>query len=125
MPGVFDETMRLLMDAQEYFYISAIEDVHDLRPETKLVYTTEMSRITLRLSSIMAWLMVRRAVFSGKISAEEAATRYRLEYPDTCLTETPYAEALLPHGMCELLDKSHELYLRVHRLDGQSAVTVH
>lgn len=125
MPGMFEETMELLTQAQEYFLLFGTQEEEKLGDESKLVFTTEMSRITLRLSSIMAWLMVKRAVHAGKISAEEANSRYHLEFQDICLTETPYTEHLLPPFMNHLLGASLELYARVHRLDsGHNGHTV-
>jgi regulator of CtrA degradation len=65
----------------------------------------------------MAWLMTRKAVFTGKITETEAATRYRLDCRDVCLNQHIQAESVLPKKMTELLDKSYELYQRVARLD--------
>jgi regulator of CtrA degradation len=78
-----------------------------------------MSRITLRLSSIMAWLMVQRAVFTGKIMAEDAASQYGLDFKEVCLVDNRMLHGVLPSYVCYLLDRSLELYERVYRLDGQ------
>jgi regulator of CtrA degradation len=76
-----------------------------------------MSRITLRLSSVMAWIMIQRAVFSGKLQAQEAANRYGLDFRDICLVDNRVLHGVLPSYVCLLLDRSLELYERVMRLD--------
>lgn len=119
MPGVFNETMQLLHDAHEYFHVFGDEDRSRIDDQLRSLYSCEMSRITLRLSAIMAWLMVQRAVFNGKIEAEEAALRYGLDFKDICTVDNRMLHGILPSYVCFLLDRSLELYERVLRLDDQ------
>jgi regulator of CtrA degradation len=119
MPGVFNETMQLLMDAQEYFSLFGDEDQSQLNGELRTLYSREMSRITLRLSSIMAWLMVQRAIFYGKIP-EDDAPRYSLDFQDACMVDNSVLHGVLPSYVCVLLDRTQELYARVLRLDKQT-----
>lgn len=119
MPSVFNETMQLLSDAHEYFFLFGEDDQKRIDENLKTLYSCEMSRITLRLSSIMAWIMVQRAVFSGKIPAEDAAHRYALDFKDVCTVDNRMLHGVLPSYVCYLLDRSLELYERVMRLDGQ------
>jgi regulator of CtrA degradation len=125
MPGVFNETMQLLTDAHEYFALFGDDDQNRLSPDLKTLYSCEMSRITLRLSSIMAWIMVQRAVFSGKILPDEAAHRYGLDFQDACSVDNRMLHGVLPSYVCYLLDRSLELYERVLRLDDQAKQSVH
>ena len=125
MPGVFNETMQLLTDAHEYFYQFGADDQKRIDDNLKTLYSCEMSRITLRLSSIMAWVMVQRAVFSGKIPARDAADRYALDFQDVCMVDNRMLHGVLPSYVCFLLDRSLELYERVLRLDGQFKNTLH
>ena len=119
MPSIFNETMQLLTDAHEYFYLFGDDDQTRISADLKTLYSCEMSRITLRLSSIMAWIMVQRAVFSHKIEAEEAASRYGLDFKEVCMVDNRMLHGVLPSYVCYLLDRSLELYERVHRLDRQ------
>jgi hypothetical protein len=114
---MFDETMNMLLDAQEYFTHYAKLDMKDTTPVEKLVYSSEMSRVTLRLSSVMAWLLARRAESHGEITREEAATQFSLGFSDICLKDLPEMHHVLPSYMCELLTRSLELYRRAARLD--------
>jgi hypothetical protein len=123
LPGIFNETLQLLLDAHEYFSIFGGEDQNRYNGDSKTVYSCEMSRITLRLSSVMAWLMVRRAVFAGKILPQDAAEKFRLDCEEVCLDTNPQADGMLPSYMCHLLSRTLELYQRVHRLQGMIATT--
>ena len=120
MPGVYNEALQLLKDAHEYFYLFGDDDQQRLSSDLRSLYSCEMSRITLRLSSIMAWIMVQRAVIGGKIEAEDAATRYGLDFNEVCLVDNRMLHGVLPSYVCYLLDRSLELYERVYRLDGQT-----
>jgi regulator of CtrA degradation len=111
--------MQLLSDAHEYFYRFGDDDQSRIDPNLRTLYSCEMSRITLRLSSIMAWIMAQRAVFTGKIPVEEAADRYGLDFQDVCCVDNRMLHGVLPSYVCYLLDRSLELYERVLRLDGQ------
>ncbi|MDE3015604.1 MAG: DUF1465 family protein [Pseudomonadota bacterium] len=119
MPSVFNETMQLLVDAHDYFQRFGNDDQSRIEPQLKALYSCEMSRITLRLSSIMAWIMVQRAVFSGKIPPTDAARQYHLDFADVCTVDNRVLHGILPSYVCYLLDRSRELYERVMRLDGQ------
>jgi regulator of CtrA degradation len=125
MPTVFNEAMQLLGDAHEYFGMFGKDDQERISPDLKTLYSCEMSRITLRLSSIMAWLMVQRSVLTGKIELEEAATRYGLDFKDICLVDNRMLHGVLPSYVCFLLDRTLELYERVQRLDNQFKHQMH
>lgn len=114
---MFDETMQLLVDAQNYFSHKGTLDQQKITGVERLVYSSEMSRITLRLSSVMAWLLSRRAEFAGEISREEAVQQFRLAFNDVCTQELPEMHHVLPKYMCTLMQRSLDLYRRALRLD--------
>lgn len=117
LPAIYNETLQLLLESYEYFSLYGAEDQNRAEGAEKALYSCEMSRITIRLSSIMAWLMVRKAVFSGKVSMKEAQEIYTLDSQDICLATNKEAETILPAFMTYLLDASLVLYERVMRLD--------
>lgn len=117
LPSVFNETLTLLFDAHHYFQARGAEEQSVIPPKERPIYATEMSRITMRLTSVMAWIMVRKAVFSGKLDEEMAHEKYRLDAADFCLAPKPVAIDNLPYYIGYLSDRSRELYERVHRLD--------
>jgi regulator of CtrA degradation len=125
MPGLFNETMKLLTEARDYFSTHGEDDQNSVNEYMRAIYASEMSRITLRLSTIMAWTMAQRAVLSGKITAEDAANHHALGYQDVCAVDSSLLHEVLPDHVCHLLDKSHELYSRVLRLDERFRSALH
>lgn len=125
LPGVFNETLGLLFDAHQYFEARAVEEQAVVSPDIRQLYAFEMSRVTARLTSVMAWLLVRRAIHDGRIAEEKAQNDYRLDGADVCLTHAPEALAHLPYYLIYLSEKSLELYERVHRLDHMAYGTKH
>lgn len=117
LPGVFNETLALLFDAHHYFQSRGIEEQTLLDSQSRPVYASEMTRITMRLTSVMAWIMVRRAIYAGRIEEEKAAHSYRLDGDNICLEHLPEKLSQLPYYLSYLSDRSHELYERVWRLD--------
>jgi hypothetical protein len=117
MPRLYNETMNMLLDAQHYFTRYGADDQRQLNMVHKLVYTSEMSRITLRLSTVMAWIMARRAFHSGQISMQDILEHYRLEFEDVCLVEGYHFEHILPSYVMQLHDASRKLYARILALD--------
>ena len=82
-------------------------------------------RMTARLTQVIAWLMIQRAVQEGEVSREEAIEeKYRLDGHDVCGDTALIEDQPLPPRLTELLDRSLGLYERVARLDammGQAA----
>lgn len=117
MPRLFDETMALLVETRNYFLAQSDYDRQPLTHSAKLMYSTEMSRITLRLSSIMAWVLARRAARAGEITQEQLKAHFPLQFQENCGFETPHVHMVLPHAVCDLLSRSHALYQRIRRLE--------
>lgn len=117
MPSIHEEAMELLYDAQDYFIEFGDIDQENMSPEVRAVYSCEMSRITLRLSCVMEWLLAKKT---------EAATGEdygdNLGFQDICLVDTSIMQGILPSYVCHLLDASLELYIRVFRLNRKPIV---
>ncbi len=117
LPAVLNETLMLLLESHQYFQEYGLSDQAQMNSRDRSFYCCEMSRITMRLSCVMAWLTVRKAVYSGKITHQESIEKFRLDCRDLCLHQNIEAESVLPPYMRQLLDRSFELYRRVGRLD--------
>jgi regulator of CtrA degradation len=117
MPGIFNETLSLLLESHQYFEAYGEEEQLRLPEHFRLAYTGEMSRITMRLTSIMAWVMVRKAVHNGEIDENLACEQYRLDADEFCLKEIPQDVENLPFYIGELAHKTRDLYQRIWRLD--------
>lgn len=118
LPGVFNETLSLLFDAHHYFQSRGAEDQASIAPDLRMLYSNEMTRVTMRLTAVMAWLMVRRAIYAGRIEEQKASDKYRLDGADICLNHAPEILAEMPYYLNYLSERSLGLYERIHRLDG-------
>lgn len=123
MPSVHNTAMTLLQDAQTYFSEFGDEDQAHLDPHLRAIYNCEMSRITLRLSCVMSWLLARRSAATTSIE-DRRIDNYSLEFKEICMVDNHLLHGILPSYVCYLLDASYELYERVERLDTQSQ-TIH
>ena len=117
LPGVFNETLGLLFDAHHYFQTRGADEQGTIDLEKRPLYASEMTRVTMRLTSVMAWIMVRRAVHAGRIEEDKAQDSYRLDGTEICLEHHPEWLAELPPYLGHLSGQSLELYTRIHRLD--------
>lgn len=117
LPSLFHEAMDMIFDSYEYFELQDSLDDEQMPFHIQTLMSNEMSRITMRLTSVMAWLMARKAVLAGQLSDEEATANYRIEGEEYCLQQFEELERIMPEYMVELLARSYKLYYRVWRLD--------
>jgi len=117
LPGVFNETLALLFDAHHYFQSRGAEEQSSMSLSERPVYASEMTRVTMRLTSVMAWIMVRRAIHAGRIDEDKANDEYRLDGADVCLSDNAQIANSMPYYLSYLSDRSRDLYERVSRLD--------
>ncbi len=125
LPSVFNETLSLLFDAHHYFQSRGAEEQSTISPAQRLFYSAEMSRVTMRLTSVMAWIMVRRAVHAGRVEEDKANADYRLDGQEVYAVENPEMLAEMPYYLIYLSDRSTNLYERVMRLDKLAQETRH
>jgi len=122
MPSLHNEAVELLHEAQDYFSEFGAEDQEHLEPHIRSIYNYEMSRITLRLSCIMAWLLAQRSTARDNIKTNNHLANNRLDFQDVCMVDSSLLHGVLPSYVCYLLDASYELYERALRLDGQKGI---
>lgn len=125
LPSVFNETLTLLFDAHHYFQTRGAKEQNEIGATARPLYASEMTRITMRLTSVMAWIMVRRAIYAGRIEEDKASREYRLEAADICALHDAEVLTKLPNYMIYLSERSLSLYERVHRLDQLAYGTQH
>jgi len=117
----YDEALGLLEEARSYFAVLEPLERRGLAVRERLKLCTESMRMTARLTQIMAWLLMQRAVHAGEVTREEAlAGMATLADVDVCMQEAESGWDGLPRRLVGLLDRSQRLYLRVARLDGLS-----
>jgi regulator of CtrA degradation len=116
--STYEEALALTREARDYLADHEPAERALLSPEARLVTCCESMRLTSRLTQVMAWLLVQRAVEAGEIERAEAARPgNRLGGQKVCAAAEPVADEVLPARLAALLDKSLALYTRVARLD--------
>jgi len=116
--STFDEAMVLTREARDYLAYQKNADLEGLSPVGRMAASCESMRMTARMTQVVAWLLIQRAVHAGDLSREQAAeTKFRLAGQEICDDIEPLAAEPLPERLAELLVRSHLMYQRVARLD--------
>jgi regulator of CtrA degradation len=118
LTGTYAEALALTREARDYIALQEGGEREGMEAVDQMVASCESMRITTRLTQVMAWLMVQRAVQEGEMTREEARQpQHRLGAHAICETREPPIPARLPPRMQDLLERSLSLYERVARLD--------
>lgn len=116
--STFDEALALTREARDYLTHREPLERERMTPNDRMLASCEAMRLTSRLTQVMAWLLVQKAVHAGEMTREEArAEEFRLAGKSVCDETRPPVEGSLQPRLAELLDRSHRLYQRVARLD--------
>lgn len=114
----YDEALSMVVEARNYMSHVEPQERRRRRGSSDLRFSCEALRVTSRLTQVMAWLMLQRAVQHGEITVEEACKEcYRLSGREVCLDNDATGDNNLPAGLRSLLDRSYRLYQRVSRLE--------
>jgi len=114
----YDETLAMIVEARNYMAFVEPRQRHQLDGLPDLRFSCEALRVTSRLTQVMAWLMLQRAVQDGEIPSEEVCRDCnRLAGQEVCLDNTADDDETLPSGLRSLLSRSYHLYRRVSRLE--------
>ncbi len=114
---LFREGMDLVEETAEYLDGAGRADSKHLTPPASLAYTSESIRLTTRLTQLASWLLVRRAIASGEITAAQAHThRHRVTLSPQSTTHPEGFEAL-PQTFKKLIAESFRLHDRIMRLE--------
>ena len=119
LDSTYQEALSLTKEARDYLADRASNRHPWLKPEDRLQICCESMRLTTRLTQVIAWLLLQRAVLNGEITLDEAIE------PENRISGRNVCEAAdeLPDGadprMVDLMGRSYQLYMRVARLDSQ------
>lgn len=113
--GLYVEAMVLADEARSYFDRGGQQDRERLDPMARVAFSCESLKVTTRLMHVVAWLLVRRAVDHGEISAAEARQPARRLGMAADTEDSLIAN--LPARAAEIVAASSDLYARVKRLD--------
>ena len=118
----FDEALALTREARDYLRDYGEEESRELTADIAPQYSVEIMRLTSRMTNMMAWLLVQRAVHQGELTRQEVREdNWRLGGSDICLRDGAVDPELLPPYLCDLLRRSERLYRRIARLDDMVA----
>ncbi|HSZ12028.1 MAG TPA: DUF1465 family protein [Rhizomicrobium sp.] len=116
----FDEGMALVEETARYLDGRGRQEASDLPRRGAMLYAGESMRVTTRLMQAASWLLVQRAVHEGEMSVADASSdRYRLGSKEICFGGRTDGLELLPPTLCDLLERSDNLYRRIARLDDE------
>ena len=116
--AIFKEGMALVEHTARYLDGPGRQEARKLRGPLSVLYATESMRLTTRLLELASWLMIRRALKSGEISAEDARTkrqRVKLKGPGRPSHVKGFVD--LPEGLQQLVEQSFSLNDRIVQLD--------
>lgn len=118
LDGTYREALALTREARDYVLHQERRDKAGLPPDQQLVASCESLRLTARLTQVVSWLLVQKAVQAGELNRDEAAApELRLSGREVCAVTEPAGSIEMPARLGELLQRSHALYSRVERLD--------
>lgn len=114
----YAEAMGLLYDARAYARDRHAQEVRRRTPPEALKIGFEAMRVTARLTQVMAWLLLQKAVAAGELTpAAASAPEFSIE-GGSAVTEAGIEDpGILPAQVLDLLDRSFLLYQRVRRLE--------
>lgn len=123
----YDEAMDLMIEARNYMRYTTPRQRGGETGDGRraLHFSCEAMRVTSRLTQVIAWLLVRRAVEAGEMTPDEAlAEAHRLSGQTVCLDETSHHDEALPMQLRSLLFRSYCLYQQVERLERMTRATL-
>jgi regulator of CtrA degradation len=121
---VFKDGMALVERTAAYLDGAGRKEAKCLGAGLGVVYATESMRLTTRLLEIAAWLLVRRSLKEGEISAEEARVKRRCIKLATIGRPSHVKGFIeLPSTLRTLIEESFVLNDRIVRLDKALDVT--
>jgi len=115
---VFREGMALVEATANYLEGQGRRDAKSIGPVASTLYASESMRLTTRLLELASWLVIRRALNAGEITAEEARIkRRRLRLTAIGRPEHVKDFEVLPAKLRELIEASFALHDRIVLVD--------
>jgi len=118
---IYIDTIDLLKRSQQYLEQHS-KQKYTMNPLNNLIINSEMTRVTARLTQVMAWILAQKAALSGEIDFAEAnSEKFRPPADLVCLYDSSEGmNKKLPVILSILLNESLSLYERVLHLSQQN-----
>tara|TARA_R110002095_G_scaffold212647_2_gene202129 strand:+ start:2288 stop:2731 length:444 start_codon:yes stop_codon:yes gene_type:complete len=113
--NTYSETLNLLTNAEKFLKGYSMQRAQEPNQVRDMRINCEMTRVTARLTQVMAWLLAQKAFLAEEISLEEACSdKYTIKNDPFCLANSINGqEEHYPLPIRELLADSLGLYKRV------------
>ncbi len=119
----YEEALSLAREARDYFAQQEPTDRTAISPFDQRWESCEAMRVTARLTQIIAWLLVQKAVHAGELTRDDAKDpERRLSGQEICSAILENEKVSLPPRLSDLLERSRSLYARIERLDDMLSV---
>ena len=116
--ALFREGMALVETTATYLDGEGRQASKDLNSKASLAYATESMRLTTRLMQLASWLLIRRAVNDGEMTAEQACEeKNKVKLQSIGKTNQCNGFEELPEKLKHLIEESFRLYDRILKLD--------
>lgn len=116
--GVFKQGMGLVERTAAYLDGEGRRDAKSLKAPLNVVYATESMRLTTRLLELASWLLIRRGLKDGDLTAAEAARkRERVKLRPFGRPSHIRDFDALPAGLRGLIEESFMLNDRITQID--------
>jgi regulator of CtrA degradation len=117
---VYNEGLGLVEEAADYLANEGEAEKDKMPPLALTAFMSESMRLTTRLTTMMSWLMLQRAVADAEITADDARKpEHRLRRQPRGVELDSISRSMLPERLTDLVDRSTTLYRRVERLEKQ------
>jgi regulator of CtrA degradation len=114
----YQEALELTREARDYIAGNVGKGRSEQSADVRLASSCEEMRLTARMTQIMAWLLLQRAIHEGEVPRSEALKdENRLSGQETCLADPVMPNVELPPRLNDLMARSRNLYERIQRLD--------
>ncbi len=116
--SLFREGMALVEETANYLDGDGRRDSKELMPPASLAYATESMRLTTRLMQLASWLLIRRAVNEGEMTAEQALEeKHKVKLQSIGRSSHVKGYEELPEKLREMVEASFRLHDRIIALD--------
>jgi regulator of CtrA degradation len=113
-----DEAHRLLSATHDYIKWQAPKDMNTMDPHITFILSSEAMRVTVRLTQIIAWLMLQKAILEEELTLEDTLSEScRVIQGEECLDQSSEEDKDIPPRLRELLKESRIFYFSILRLD--------
>lgn len=116
-----NDAHRLLDATHDYIKWQAPKDMDTMDPHMTFLLSSEAMRVTVRLTQIIAWLMLQKGILEEELTLEDTLSEScRVMQGEECLYQSSEEDKSIPPRLRELLKESRIFYFSILRLDARA-----